>query len=326
MKKHLSVWQLIHKSLQQQIPAMLLYVLESYGSSPGRQGFFMTVNAKGEMSGSIGGGMMEHKFIELAKDILIRKAEAVLIQKQIHDKRAAKNQSGMICSGEQINFLYTVAQSDAEVIESIITCLENNKTGLLTLSPSGLSFEKHHIPSYDFTFTYQSDEDWLYRERIGYKHHLYIIGGGHCAFALSKIMRMMDFYIHLYDDRPQLNTFLENKYAHEKDVINDYTELKHIIPSGNHNYVVVMTFGYRTDDLVIRSLFEKQFRYFGVLGSSKKIEKMFKDYDAAGIDPNKFKRIYAPIGLPIKSQTPEEIAVSIAAEIVLVRNSKENFC
>jgi xanthine dehydrogenase accessory factor len=73
-------------------------------------------------------------------------------------------------------------------------------------------------------------------------------------------------------------------------------------------------------------LFKKQFKYFGVLGSSKKIDKMFKDYDEEGIDANKFKRIYAPIGLPIKSQTPEEIAVSIAAEIIQVKNSKENLC
>ncbi len=84
-----------------------------------------------------------------------------------------------------------------------------------------------------------------------------------------------------------------------------------------------MTVEYRTDDLVIRSLFEKQFKYFGVLGSSKKIEKMFKDYNVEGIDANKIKRIYAPIGLPIKSETPEEIAVSIAAEIIQVKNRTE---
>jgi xanthine dehydrogenase accessory factor len=136
----------------------------------------------------------------------------------------------------------------------------------------------------------------------------------------------MDFYIHLYDDRHPLNTFLDNHYVHEKTVLNNYDQLKDIIPSGDHNYVVVMTFGYRTDDVVIRSLFKKQFKYLGVLGSSNKIGKMFKDYDAEGIDTNKFKRIYAPIGLPIKSQTPEEIAVSIAAEIIQIKNSKENFC
>ena len=132
----------------------------------------------------------------------------------------------------------------------------------------------------------------------------------------------MNFYIHLFDDRHPLNTFIENNYVHEKTIVNNYDQLKDIIPSGDHNYVVVMTMGYRSDDIVIRSLFKKQFKYFGLLGSSKKVDKMFDDYTAEGIDQNKIKRIYGPVGLPIKSQTPEEIAVSIAAEIIQIKNEK----
>ena len=66
----LKTWNLIWQSLERTVPVMLLYVLESKGSSPGRRGFFMAVNAKGEMEGSIGGGIMEHKFVELAKERL----------------------------------------------------------------------------------------------------------------------------------------------------------------------------------------------------------------------------------------------------------------
>src|ERR1043165_9505797 len=108
MQKQLQVWNLINKSLGKNIPVMLLYVLESKGSSPGRQGFFMAVNAKGEMQGSIGGGIMEHKFVELAKEKLgnteretgnFDQARPGTLRKQHHDKSAAKDQSGMICSG-----------------------------------------------------------------------------------------------------------------------------------------------------------------------------------------------------------------------------------
>ena len=70
MKKQLAVWQAIKDSLQAEIPVMLLYVLESKGSSPGRQGFFMAVTAEGKMEGSIGGGIMEHKFVEMAREKL----------------------------------------------------------------------------------------------------------------------------------------------------------------------------------------------------------------------------------------------------------------
>src|SRR5258705_9297852 len=112
MKAHLT-WELILESLQQNIPVMLLYVLESSGSSPGRQGFFMAVNANGEMEGSIGGGMMEHKFVEMAREKLKAqgtrdKEQGTSLKKQVHDKSATKNQSGMICSGEQTILLYVV--------------------------------------------------------------------------------------------------------------------------------------------------------------------------------------------------------------------------
>src|SRR5688572_21707650 len=119
MNKQLVIWQLIHRSLLHDMPVMLLYVLESKGSSPGRQGFFMAVNAQGEMEGSIGGGIMEHKFIEMAKGMLndIDNSTGAGIKKQIHDKSAAKNQSGMICSGEQTNFLYRLQREDIMSVE-----------------------------------------------------------------------------------------------------------------------------------------------------------------------------------------------------------------
>ena len=116
MQKQLQIWQFIHKSLQADIPVMLLYVLESNGSSPGRQGFFMAVNKDGEMHGSIGGGIMEHKFVEMAKDKLKHNMDSTSVKKQVHDKSAANNQSGMICSGGEMtaatpNGIYSSANS-----------------------------------------------------------------------------------------------------------------------------------------------------------------------------------------------------------------------
>src|SRR5438046_1792591 len=129
MNRQLSIWKFIKKSFEENIPVKLLYVLESSGSSPGRQGFFMAVNANKEMEGSIGGGIMEHKFVEMAKEKLqeirnkkqeIRNEEGdAEIRKQIHDKSAAKNQSGMICSGEQTIFIYRVQEKDIPHIENL---------------------------------------------------------------------------------------------------------------------------------------------------------------------------------------------------------------
>jgi xanthine dehydrogenase accessory factor len=320
MKKQVNIWQLINKSLQQQVPVMLLYVLQSEGSSPGRPGFFMAVNAAGETAGSIGGGIMEHKFIELAKDKLNTTRETLPdLRKQIHNKSAPANQSGMICSGEQTIWVYRVSSSETSIIQQLITSLEQNQNGTLQLSPAGLQFTPD-IPDTNFYFSMTSETDWLYKEKTGYKNHLHVIGAGHCALALCRLMRSMEFYIHLYDDRSSLKTFSENEYAHEKTIITDYTKLNELIPGGNHQYLVVMTVGYRTDDIVIRTLWKKQFRYVGMLGSKSKIEKMFTDYRAEGVPASLLQPIHAPIGIAIHSQTPEEIAISIAAEIIQVKN------
>jgi xanthine dehydrogenase accessory factor len=322
MEKSLRTWQLIQKSLQENIPVMLLYVLVSKGSSPGRQGFFMTVKSTGEMEGSIGGGIMEHKFVEMAKERL--KAQAYKVQeirKQVHDKSAATDQSGMICSGEQTIFLYPVAKKDTDTIQKIMSSLEENKNGELRLSPQGISFSPN-VPPANFSFSMQSESDWEYIEKTGYKNQLFIIGGGHCALAFSRLMRAMDFYITVYEEREGLHTLLQNEFAHEVIIVDDYTALSNMIPAGPHQYVVIMTFGYRTDDIALRSLVTKSFTYLGVLGSRKKMEKLYEEYRKEGVSEEILQRIHTPIGLDIKSQTPEEIAVSIAAEIIKTKNQQ----
>lgn len=326
MNRQLFTWKFIKKNVEQDIPVMLLYVLESKGSSPGRQGFFMAVNANREMEGSIGGGIMEHKFVEMAKEKLQAASSKPQVKQQIHDKSAGKNQSGMICSGEQTIFIYRVRRDDISHIENLITSLEQNRNGTLRLTPEGILFEDV-VTEKDFEINLKSENDpiaigWKYTERTGYKNQLYIIGGGHCALAFSRLMSSMDFYIHLFEDREGLNTMDTNDYVHSKTIVKDYSGLSSLVPSGENNYVVIMTFGYRTDDIAVRALMNKKFKYFGLLGSKKKIEKMFDDYRKEGVDGETLKRIHSPIGIPIKSQTPEEIAVSIAAEIIKVKNEQ----
>ena len=311
-------WHFLLKHINRSQPVILLCVLDSHGSSPGRQGFKMAVTSD-EIFGSIGGGIMEYKFVEMAREKLLSNSMNPLIRKQIHNKSAKMNQSGMICSGEQTIALFQLSIDHSNTIERIISCIEANNYGLLKISNKEFSFFENESENY---FQMKSAEDWQFRETIGYKNHLYIIGGGHCALALSKIMSQMDFIIHLYDDRKDLNTFVQNTFVNEKKEISDYSVLKDLIPSGNQIYIVIMTFGYRTDDIALRSLIDNDFKYLGVLGSQSKMEKMFEEWRRDNLSEEKLNKLYAPIGVPIHSQTPEEIAVSIAAEIISVKNKK----
>jgi xanthine dehydrogenase accessory factor len=323
MKKQLAVWQLIQSSLVNYTPVMLLYVLQSAGSSPGRQGFFMAVNKNGGMMGSIGGGIMEHKFVEMAREALNTSSisRSSFIKKQVHDKLAKKDQSGMICSGEQINYFYLVQQKDLPAIEKIMHCIREQQHGILSLSPAGLSFSEGQGNAEQATqFHLSSEEDWMYEEQLGFRNKLFIIGGGHCALALSRLMSTMSFYIYLYDTREGLHTINENHFAHEKHILKDYRELNEHIPPGKNHFVVVMTVGYRTDMIAVSALAVKQFGYFGLLGSKTKVSKLMDELEKNGISKDALARMHAPIGIPINSQTPEEIAISIAAEIIREKN------
>ncbi len=293
-------------------------VVDSQGSSPGRRGFKMAV-ALDDMSGSIGGGVMEHKFVELALDKLRYTESQTVIRKQVHSKSAKRDQSGMICSGEQTVVLFQLNASHLKTVQEIIFVLSNHKSGMLSITNDTFSFSES-IDEPESFFEMKSESDWVYKERLGYKNHLYIIGGGHCSLAFARLMYQIDFYIHLYDDREGLNTFSQNEFVHEKKVIPDYNALNEIVPSGRNIYVVIMTFGYRTDDLALRTLINKDFKYLGVLGSQTKIEKMFEDWRKDSLPEDKLKKIHAPVGINISSQTPEEIAVSIAAEIIGIKN------
>ena len=139
--------------------------------------------------------------------------------------------------------------------------------------------------------------------------------------ALSRLMQTMDFYIHVYEERAEINTLHANHFVQEKHVVNSYNDLNEMIQGGEDVYVVIMTFGYRSDDMALKALIGKTFRYIGMLGSKAKIKKMFDEYRAEKINTALLEKIKAPIGLFIKSETTDEIAVSIAAEIISVKNN-----
>lgn len=314
----MKTWQFIIDRFDSGLSVVLLYVLESLGSSPGRQGFHMAVSSDGSFFGTIGGGIMEHKFVELAKNLLQGKEQHAGVYQQVHDT-FSKNRSGMICSGEQTVFVYQIQKSDIQPVRDLINSLQEKKKGTIRLTNKGISFLPDE-PFTNFLFEKYDDENFLYEEKTGYKNILHVIGGGHCSLALCRVMSRMDFEIFVYDDRLGLSTMAENDFATHKFVLKSYTDIGDLIGEGDNVYLVIMTFGYRTDDQVVRSIAGKKYKYIGLLGSENKIRKMFDQYREENIDPQWLADIHSPVGIQIKSETVEEIAVSIAAEIISVKN------
>lgn len=317
MNKELTLWHFIGNFLKTQQPLMLLLVAESTGSSPGRQGFKMAVTASGELCGSIGGGIMEVKLVELAKTRLQTQQVGTLVKKQFHHKDAPQNQSGMICSGEQTVLFFPLQASHLKLVQSMLRCLKSNKQAILQVSDTSIQILEGDNNNPPFHFVQTGEDSYIFEEKIGFKQQLFIIGAGHCALALSELMARLGFYICLFDDRPDLSTFENNTFAHEKRLLSSYEQISAQIPEGDNIYVVIMTLGYRSDETVLRQLLEKNVRYLGMLGSAKKVETLFEQLRAEGFPKTQLQKVFAPIGLKINSQTPEEIAVSIAAEVIL---------
>lgn len=321
MNKELEIWKFAIERLKQNESVILLVVAESSGSSPGRQGFKMVV-AEDDLAGSIGGGVMEIRLVELAK-LRITNYELRLkaeIIEQIH-RKDSPHRSGMICSGKQTVIFFELNLSHLKTIREIIYSLENQLPCRLQIV--NFKFElSNPIQTEDFRFERLGENEFLYEENLGFKNKLFIIGGGHCALALSELMSKMNFHISLFDDRADLNTLAKNEFVHEKKIIESYEQIGEFIESGNNVYVVVMTLGYKFDEIVIRALFDKNFKYFGVLGSKAKMKTLLKNLEKEDFDKEKLANIHTPIGLKINSRTPEEIAVSIAAEIIMHKNEK----
>ncbi|MFM9952028.1 MAG: XdhC family protein [Saprospiraceae bacterium] len=316
----LTLWHFLAKRLKAQQKVALLVVVESIGSSPGRVGFKMAVDSEGALCGSIGGGIMEIKLVELAKARMAQGISSPLLKRQVHRKPASQDQSGMICSGEQsVVFIHPNAE-DLPTVRAIIRCLKQNKPAILQITGQGFQVLQNRKNEHAFRFERQPDQAFLFEENLGFKNRLYLIGGGHCALALSELMSKLDFHLTLFDDRAELNTFAKNRFVHQKLTLDTYENIGEFIPSGNDVYVVVMTVGYRTDEVVIRQLLHKNFRYFGVLGSQAKMETLLDQLRGGGVPEAQLARIRTPIGIPISSRTPEEIAVSIAGEIIAVKN------
>ncbi len=318
MNKELEIWQFAAERLKQNESVMLLVVAQSSGSSPGRQGFKMVI-AKDEICGSIGGGVMEVRLVEQARfqipDSRFQIDSAIV--EQVH-RRNSDNSSGMICSGKQTVIFFKLDSSYLSIVREVIRTLKNHQPKVLQISNSVIQIIEKQ--SDDFNFEQQGANEFLYKEKLGFKHKLFIIGGGHCALALSELMSKMDFHISLFDDRDGLNTLAKNKFVHTKKIIESYANIGEFIPSGANIYVVVMTLGYKFDEIVIRQLLDKNFKYFGVLGSQAKMATLLRDLRKEGFPKDKLERIRTPIGLNINSRTPEEIAISIAAEIIAVKN------
>lgn len=169
----------------------------------------------------------------------------------------------------------------------------------------------------------KNSKNWIYKEEITLKDTFYIVGAGHVGFACSKLFSTLGFHVVIFDNRENLNTFEINNFAHQKQIIH-YQDLANYIKEGDDVYVAIMTTKYSDDKVALSQIIRNKYKFLGVLGSKAKLQTMNNALEQEGFTKKELAKIHAPIGLAIGSQTPDEIAISIAAQIIQLKNKIAN--
>lgn len=271
----------------------------------------MAVTTQG-CAGTIGGGLVEDDMRKLAEAMLRNNDPVPRILQRAHHASKSIEPSGMICGGEQTILIYPCRPSDKAIIKRLLNCSEHDEPCLLRVSAQGLQILPRTAA--EPTPTFKAGEDWYYQECIGRLTRAFIIGGGHVSVALSKVLDMLKFDITVIDER-QAETLPVNTYAKKIRTL-PYPGIAAHIPEGQDVFVFIMTHLHQTDEWVLAELAGKRLAYLGLLGSRRKIDGIIRNLSRKC--PNVcLQNLHAPIGLPIGSHTPEEIAISIAAEVIM---------
>lgn len=318
--KELDLWIFIYNKINKNIKTNLLIVANSTLSSPGKSGFKMAVSEDVETYGSIGGGIMEFEMLNEIRGTLAQPDPVNFIRRLHHSKTKDGNSSGLICGGTQTLIVISLTIENRDSIKLIIDGLSKQINGVLQINPSGINYIAQNTNKDDISLFYESDDIWQYEENIGLLNTVYIIGGGHVGLALSQVMSTLDFYVVTFDQREDIITMKKNTYANKK-IITDYSDVKNYMMESSKSYAVIVTPNHDGDKAALKSIIGMNLKYIGMMGSSKKSQSIFKHLENDGIDSNLFNKINTPVGVEIEAESPEEIAISIAAEIIKIKNS-----
>ncbi|MBN1545457.1 MAG: XdhC family protein [Syntrophaceae bacterium] len=161
----------------------------------------------------------------------------------------------------------------------------------------------------------------VYIEAIVPKSTLFIIGAGHIAFYLSRMAKMVDFRVVVSDNRSEYAN-VERFPEADEILADEYDKIFPNLPVGASSFIVIVTHGHAHDQIALEWALQTKARYIGMIGSRKKTRQVFDNLIERGFSGEDIeKRVYSPIGLNIKGETPAEIAVSIMAEIIQVNHS-----
>ncbi|MGB7173452.1 MAG: XdhC/CoxI family protein, partial [Candidatus Acidiferrales bacterium] len=150
---------------------------------------------------------------------------------------------------------------------------------------------------------------------------LFLFGGGHVSTALARVAHLAGFGIAVIDDRASFANM--ERFPMAEAVLTTYEEAFEKLKPNASSYIVIITRGHKDDMRVLEWAVGTEVRYVGMIGSKRKVISVYKALEKQGIAVEKFARVHAPVGLEIGALTPEEIAVSVTAELIAIRRNAQ---
>ena len=288
---------------------VLCTIIADNGSTPRGRGAQMLVGQAGLLYGTIGGGAVEGQTIELGKKLLQERRSAV------HEYRLHRNKVediGMVCGGDVTVHLQFIAADDPvwkTLAGDVLRRVALRQPGWLTLALDGGAPAVQDTAECD-------DAHFTHPLPIGERAILF--GAGHCSVALCPLLTTVGFRVTVFDDRPELIT-PERFPAAERLICGDFSHIDRYLSCSAEDYIVVMTSGHTHDFIVQEQILRRNFAYVGVIGSRAKTASVNTRLRAAGVQETAIASVHTPVGIAIKAVTPEEIAVSIAGEMICER-------
>lgn len=198
-----------------------------------------------------------------------------------------------------------------------INCIKRKKSKLIKYDLNGSSKNENTVPMIC------GGETSIFIKVISPKDHLIIAGGGHISYKLSKLAKILGYTVTILDYRKEMLT--KDRFPEaDKLILGDIPENLSKISINPNTNIVIVTHGHRFDQECLETVIDTDAKYIGMIGSKNKVKTCLKNLKDKGISEDKLSKVYAPIGLNIGGETPEEIALSIMAEIQAVKYKKED--
>ena len=325
----------------------LATVITLDGSAPRGPGAKMIIRSDKSIVGTIGGGLLEARV--MAKAVTVIK-EKIAQAKEFRLNKSELSDIDMICGGDLdvlIDYIDPTDIKNKEIFEYLTSSAKGKELAyLVTLIPENekeSKVRKHFIliadgrsigfnapDSEDEIRTLAFEGDAKYKvvetkskrqyivESANVHHKAYIFGAGHVGQTTAKILKFLDFHVTVIDDREQFAN-AERFPDTDKIIVDDFEESFGSLAIDRYSYLIIVTRGHVKDQEVLALSLKTNAGYIGMIGSAKKREGVYDYLVSLGFERNAFDRVYNPIGLPIFADSPEEIAISIAAEIIKVR-------